>query len=83
MLHQPEFTQGKPRTYEQIGHRVKEIISHPKVQKLQFVIVSRRPNEGWPEWRQLMNEIANTHGIHVERLEGDSFKIAWREYSEG
>jgi hypothetical protein len=82
MLHQPEFTQAKPRSYEQIGHRVKEIISDPKVQKVQFVTVSRLPNEGASEWRRLMIEIASTQGIRVEKLDKDSFKIGWREYCE-
>lgn len=82
MLCQPEFTQSKPRTYEQIGHRVKEIISDPKVQRVQFVTVSRLPNEGQAEWRRLMNEIASTQGIRVQRLDENSFKIGWREYCE-
>lgn len=82
MLSQPVFTHSQPRTYEQIGHRVKEIISDPKVQRLQSVTVTRMSNEGWPEWRRLMNDIANTQGISVERLDGDSFKIGWRDYCE-
>lgn len=82
MLFQPEFSQTKPRSYEQIGHRVKEIISDPKVQRVQFVTVSRLPNEGQAEWRLLMNEIASTQGIRVQRLDEDSFKIGWREYCE-
>lgn len=82
MLYQPDFTQTKPRSYEQIGHRVKEIISDPKVQRVQFVTVCRLPNEGQAEWRQLMNEIASTQGIRVQRLDEDSFKIGWREYCE-
>lgn len=82
MLHQPDFTQTKPRSYEQIGHRVKEIISDPKVQRVQCVTVCRLPNEGQAEWRQLMNEIASTQGIRVQRLDEDSFKIGWREYCE-
>lgn len=82
MLSQPEFSQNKPRSYEQIGHRVKEIISNPKVQKVQSVTVSRLPNEGHADWRRLMNEIANTAGIRVQKLDSDSFLIGWREYCE-
>jgi len=82
MLYQPDFTRSQPRTYEQIGHRVKEIISDPKVQRLQYVTVTKMSNEAWPEWRRLMNDLANTQGIRVERLEGDSFRIGWREYCE-
>jgi len=82
MLHQPEFTQTKPRSYEQIGHRVKEIISDPNVQKVQFVTVSRLPNEGKSDWWRLMNEIASTQGIRVQRVDEDSFNIGWREYCE-
>lgn len=82
MLQRPEFSQIKPRSYEQIGHRVKDIISDPKMQKVQFVTVSRLPNEGCSDWRRLMNEIASTHGIQVQKLNEDSFKIGWREYCE-
>ena len=82
MLSQPDFTQSQPRTYEQIGHRIKELISDPRVQRLQSITVTRMVGEGWPEWRQLMNEIANTHGVLVERLEGDTFRIGWREYCD-
>lgn len=83
MLHQPDFTQTKPRTYEQIGHRVKQIISDPKVQRLQFVVISRLPNESPADWRRLLIEMASTSGIRVERVEGESFKVGWREYCEG
>ncbi|WP_110949523.1 DUF1654 domain-containing protein [Pseudomonas bohemica] len=83
MLHQPDVTQAKPRTYEQIGHRIKQIIDDPKVQKLQFVIISRLPNENPVDWRRLLIDMANTNGIRVERLEGESFRVGWREYCEG
>lgn len=82
MLQQPEFSQVTPRSYEQIGHRVKEIISDPKAQRVQFVTVSRLPNEGKSDWRRLMNDIASTQGIRVQRVDEDSFKIGWKEYCE-
>ena len=82
MLHQPDFTQSKPRTYEQIGHRVQRIINDPKVQKRQFVVVSRLPNEPRADWRRLLNEISETAGIKVDEADGDEVRIGWREYCE-
>lgn len=82
MLYPPAFTQTKPRTYEQIGHRVQGLICDPKVQKLQYVIVSRLPNESPSDWHRLLNEIGKTSGIRVEELEGDAFRIGWREYCD-
>jgi hypothetical protein len=82
MLHQPDFTQTKERTYEQIGHRVKQIISDPKVQKIQFVTISKLPNENQADWRRLLNEMACTSGIRVEETDEGCFRVGWREYYE-
>jgi hypothetical protein len=83
MLQQPEFTQIKPRTYEQIGLRIKQIISDPKIQKVQCVTISKLPNENSADWRRLLNEMAGTAGIRVEELGGECFRVGWREYCEG
>lgn len=82
MLSQPDFTRSKPRTYEQIGHRVKEIISDPRVQKNQFAIISRLPDESPTDWRRLLSEMAGTAGIKIQRVEGDGYRVAWQEYCE-
>jgi len=82
MLSQPDFTRFKSRTYEQIGHRVREIISDPRVQKNQFAIITRLPDESPTDWRRLLSEMAGTAGIKIERVEGDGYKIAWQEYCE-
>ncbi|SET89295.1 DUF1654 domain-containing protein [Pseudomonas graminis] len=82
MLSHPDFTRSKPRTYEQIGHRVREIISDPKVQKIQFAIISRLPDESPTDWRRLLSEMAGTAGIKIERVEGDGYRVAWQEYCE-
>ena len=82
MLHQPDFTQTKPRTYEQIGHRVQRIINDPKVQKRQFVVVARLPNENPADWLRLLSEISETAGIKVDEVEGEEVRIGWREYCE-
>lgn len=83
MLSQPVFTHNQQRTYEQIGHRVKEIISDPKVQRLQVVTIYRLPNESLADWRRLLNEMASTAGIRVERVEDGAYRVGWREYCEG
>lgn len=83
MLAQPDFTQSQKRTYEQIGHRVKEIMSDPKVQRREFVTITRLPNEDPADWRRLLNEMAGTAGIRVERDEDGAYRVGWREYCEG
>lgn len=82
MLQQPEFSQIKPSSYEQIGHRVREIISDPRVQKIQFVTISRLPNESPADWRRLLNEMAGTAGIKIEEVEDGAYRVGWREYCE-
>lgn len=82
MLHQPDFTQTKPRTYEQIGHRVQRIINDPKVQKVQAVIVARLPNEPREDWQRIMDEIRETAGIRVDQVDDEIVRIGWREYCE-
>ncbi len=83
MLSQPDFTKPQQRTYEQIGHRVKEIISDPRVQRLQLVTISRLPNESPADWRRLLNEMAGTAGIRIERVDDGAYRVGWREYCEG
>ena len=83
MLSQPEFTQVPQRTYEQIGHRVKELISDPRVQRLQFITISRLPNEDPADWRRLLNEMAGTAGIQIDPVEDGAYRVVWREYCEG
>lgn len=83
MLAQLDFTQNQQRTYEQIGHRVKEIIRDPKVQRRQFVIISRLPDEDPADWRRLLNEMAGTAGIKIEKAQGETYRVGWEEYCEG
>ena len=82
MLSQPEFSKAHPRTYEQIGHRVKELISDPKVQRLQFVTISRLPNEDAADWRRLLNEMASTAGIRIEAVDDGAYRVGWRDYCD-
>jgi cyanophycinase-like exopeptidase len=83
MLCQPDFTQTKPRTYEQIGHRIQRIISDPNVQKIQMVTIHRLPNESEADWVRLLKEISETAGIRVDQAEDGAMRIGWREYCEG
>lgn len=83
MLAQPDLIHSQKRTYEQIGHRVKEIMSDPKVQRRQFVTITRLSNEDPADWCRLLNEMASTAGIRVERDEDGAYRVGWREYCEG
>jgi hypothetical protein len=82
MLFHPDITRSKPRTYEQIGHRVRGIISDPRVQKNQFAIITRLPNESPTDWSRLLSEMAGTAGIRIERVEGDGYRVVWQDYCE-
>jgi len=83
MLSRPEFCQVPQRTYEQIGHRVKDLISDPRVQRLQFITISRLPNEDPADWRRLLSEMAGTAGIRIDPVEDGAYRVVWREYCEG
>jgi hypothetical protein len=82
MLHQPDFTQTKPRTYEQIGHRVQRLIADPRVQRIQSITVSRLPNEDPADWRRVLQELTETAGVRVDEVENGAVKIGWRDYCE-
>lgn len=76
----PSFTPTSPRTYERIGHRLRDLISNPKVQRLQCVTVRRLANEDSGDWCRVISEISGTAGVKVEDLGDDAIRIAWSEY---
>ncbi len=76
----PSFSTTKPHTYERIGHRIRDLIADPKVQRLQCVTIQRLDEEDPRDWRRVIHEIAGTAGVKVIDLGGGSFRIAWSEY---
>lgn len=82
MLAQPQFTQTTSRTYEQLGHRVQQIIADPQMQKVQVVTVIRRDDESLTDWNRLLRDLSGTHGICIEELAEGEVRIGWRGFCE-
>lgn len=78
----PSFSTSTPHTYERIGHRIRDLISDPKVQRLQCVTVRRLEEEDPTDWRRVISEIASTAGVRVEDLGNGAYRIAWNEYCD-
>jgi hypothetical protein len=76
----PSFKTSKPHTYERIGHRLRDLIADPKVQRLQCVTIRRLEEEDPTDWRRVINEIAGTVGVKVIDLGDGAFRVAWNEY---
>jgi hypothetical protein len=69
-----------PSSYELLGQRVQRLVASPHVQKLQAVTVLPEPGDRLEDWDRLLDELANTDGIQVRRLEDGAYRIGWREY---
>ena len=82
MRSNPSFSTTIPHAYERIGHRIRDLISDPKVQRLQCVTVRRLEEEDQTDWRRMINEIAGTVGVKVEELGNGSYRIAWNDYCD-
>lgn len=66
--------------YELIGRRLQRLIAAPEVQKVQWVLVTRRDDEPVESWERVLGEIEETEGIQVERLEDATVRIGWKRY---
>jgi hypothetical protein len=66
--------------YESIGRRIQRLVSAPKVQKVQWVIVNRRDDEPLEGWDIVLQEIEETEGIQVERFADGAVRIGWQRY---
>lgn len=75
-------TSQPPSSYESAGRRLQALIASPCVQKVQAVTVCRLENERLEDWNRLLDEIGETAGVRVEPLEGETFRIGWREYCD-
>ncbi|AHF68717.1 DUF1654 domain-containing protein [Pseudomonas cichorii] len=78
----PSFSTTPPHTYERIGHRLRDLVSAPKAQRLQCVTVRRLKEEDPADWRRVINEIAGTAGVKVEDLGNEAYRIAWSDYCD-
>lgn len=69
-----------PNSYEQVGIRIQRMVSDPGAQKVQAIKITRREDELPEAWERVLEELSETDGITVERLEGDSARIGWQKY---
>lgn len=69
-----------PNSYEQVGRRIQRIVSDPKVQKHQAVSITRREDESPEAWERVLQELDETDGITVERIDQQSVRIGWKRY---
>jgi hypothetical protein len=56
------------------------MVADPCAQKVQEIKLVRREDELPRAWDRVLQELDETDGVTVERLEGDSVKIGWRKY---
>lgn len=68
--------------YELVGRRIQRLIASPAVQKTQAIVVSRREDESSEAWHQVLQDIEETSGVRIERLDDETVRIGWREYCE-
>lgn len=68
------------KAYEHVGRRIQMMVSDPKVQKHQAVSIKRRGDESPEAWERVLQELDETDGITVERLDQDHVRIGWRSY---
>lgn len=71
---------GPHSCYEQVGRRFQRMLSDPRVQKYQAITITRREDEALEAWNRILQELDDTDGITVERLDIDSVRIGWRRY---
>jgi hypothetical protein len=71
-----------PNSYEHVGRRIQKMVSDPKVQKHQAVKITRREDEAPEAWERVLQELDETDGITVQRLDQDCVQIGWKGYME-
>jgi hypothetical protein len=69
-----------PNSYEHVGRRIQKMVSDPRVQKHQAVRITRREDEAPEAWDRVIQELDETDGITVERLNQDCVHIGWKSY---
>lgn len=76
------FSHSPSRSYERLGYRIQQAVASPHVQKRQFIELRPAPDESSADWARILNDLEETTGIRVERLESGVIRIGWREFSE-
>lgn len=76
------FSHSPSRSYERLGYRIQQAIASPHVQKRQFIELTPTPDESSADWARILNDLEETTGIRVERLESGVVRIGWREFTE-
>ncbi|AHG39852.1 ATP-dependent Clp protease ATP-binding protein [Pseudomonas syringae CC1557] len=80
MAYHPDSTSSTTSSYELIGRRIQRLVSAPDVQKIQWVIVTRKDDEPLDSWDRVLREIGETDGIQVDRQQDGSIRIGWQRY---
>ncbi|WP_368607544.1 DUF1654 domain-containing protein [Pseudomonas fulva] len=76
------FSHSPSRSYERLGYRIQQAIASPHVQKRQFIELTPTPDECSADWARILNDLEETTGIRIERLESGGVRIGWREFTE-
>ncbi|MGN2431615.1 DUF1654 domain-containing protein [Pseudomonas syringae] len=71
---------GTTSSYELIGRRIQRLVSAPDVQKIQWVIVTRKDDEPLDSWDRVLRDIGETEGIQVDRQHDGAVRIGWQRY---
>ena len=69
-------------SYELVGRRIQRLIAAPGVQKVQAITVTRLEAEPTEAWQQVLQEIEETSGVSMERLDSGAVRIGWRQFYE-
>jgi len=69
-------------TYEHVGRRIQRLVSDPNVQKVRTIKIARRDDESPAAWERVIQELEETDGVTIERLEEDSVRIGWQKYAD-
>ncbi|WP_054892302.1 MULTISPECIES: DUF1654 domain-containing protein [unclassified Pseudomonas] len=76
------FTQSPSRSYERLGYRIQQAVASPHVQKRQMIELTPSPDDCMADWARILNDLEETTGIRVDRLDSGVIRIAWRDFSE-
>lgn len=81
-MHRPPPANSSETSYAILRRRIQRLIAAPHAQKIQSVVVTRSENESAEAWLQVLEEIEETDGVRMDRLESGAIRIGWREYCE-
>ncbi|PTR24333.1 DUF1654 domain-containing protein [Pseudomonas sp. GV085] len=81
-MHRPPPANSSETSCAILRRRIQRLIAAPHAQKTQSVVVTKSENESAEAWLQVLEEIEETDGIRMDRLESGAIRIGWREYCE-